>query len=130
MTVKPPLIISSQWPLFWWTVHTLTLVSTSLQRSLSSVPKVAIADRFNCIINHYKLSNMTFTSNQGFQNWYVYITNLLCSVSGALDCRVGCQGFDSQGQTNTQGSEITEKWRCHFCLCGLNDYVKWRSRFQ
>ena len=30
------------------TVHTFTLVSTSLQRPFSSVPKVAVVERFNC----------------------------------------------------------------------------------
>ena len=33
---------------FWWTVHTFTLVSTSLQWLLSSVPKMAVVERFNC----------------------------------------------------------------------------------
>ena len=31
------------------TVNTLTLVSASLQWPLSSVPKVAVVERFNCI---------------------------------------------------------------------------------
>ena len=30
------------------------------------------------------------------------------SVVRALDCRAGGSGFDSQGQTNTQGLKITE----------------------
>ena len=34
--------------IFWWTVHTFTLVSTSLQWPLSSVPKVAVVEGFNC----------------------------------------------------------------------------------
>ena len=53
ITVKPPLTATSQQqpPLsnshfFWRTVHTSTLVWTSLQRPLSSVPKVE--ERFNC----------------------------------------------------------------------------------
>ena len=33
---------------FWQTVHACTLVSTSLQWPLSSVPKVAVVKRFNC----------------------------------------------------------------------------------
>ena len=33
---------------FWQTVHACTLVSTSLQWPLSSVPKVAAVKRFNC----------------------------------------------------------------------------------
>ena len=34
---------SLQWsPFFWWTVHTLTLVQTSLERPLSFFPKVAV----------------------------------------------------------------------------------------
>ena len=32
---------------FWRAVHTFTLVSTSLQRPLSSVPKVAVVELFN-----------------------------------------------------------------------------------
>ena len=32
---------------FWRTVHTLTLISTSLQRPLASNPKVAVVERFN-----------------------------------------------------------------------------------
>ena len=37
--------------IFFWggTVNTLTLVSTSLQWPLSSVPKVAVVQSFNCI---------------------------------------------------------------------------------
>ena len=35
--------------IFWRTVHTFTLVSTSLQWPLSSVPKVASVEGFNCI---------------------------------------------------------------------------------
>ena len=31
------------------------------------------------------------------------------SVGRALDCRAGGRGFDSRGQTNTQGLKITEK---------------------
>ena len=34
--------------IFWQTVHTFTLVSTSLQWSLSCVTKVAVVERFNC----------------------------------------------------------------------------------
>ena len=34
---------------FWRTVHTFTLVSTSLQWPPFSVPKVAVLERFNCI---------------------------------------------------------------------------------
>ena len=34
--------------IFWRTVHTFTLVSTSLQWPLSSVPKVAVVEGFNC----------------------------------------------------------------------------------
>ena len=34
---------------FWRTCLTLTLVKTSLQRPLSSVPKVAVVKRLNCI---------------------------------------------------------------------------------
>ena len=34
--------------IFWgWTVYTFTLVSTSLQWPLTSVPKVAVVERFN-----------------------------------------------------------------------------------
>ena len=48
-TVEPPLRATSlQRPLFWQTVHTFTLVSTSQQWLLSSVPKVAVVERFNC----------------------------------------------------------------------------------
>ena len=43
-----PLDTSRQQSLFWRTVHTLTLVSTSLQRQLSSVSKVTIVEGFNC----------------------------------------------------------------------------------
>ena len=39
----------------------------------------------------------------------------ISSVGGTLDCRVGTQGFDFQGWTNTQGTnKITEK--CKYCL--------------
>ena len=42
-TVEPPLTATSiQWSHFWWTVHTFTLVQTSLKRLLSPVPKVAV----------------------------------------------------------------------------------------
>ena len=34
---------------FWWRVHTLNLVSTSLQWPLSSVPKVVVVEKFNCM---------------------------------------------------------------------------------
>ena len=53
-TVEPPLMATSkQQPFFWPTVHTLSLVSTSLQWPLSSVPKVAIVEGFNCYKNNY-----------------------------------------------------------------------------
>ena len=42
---RPPLYNNH---FFWRTVHTFALVSTSLQWLLSSVPKVAIVERFNC----------------------------------------------------------------------------------
>ena len=45
---QPPPLYNSQF--FWLTVHTLTLVSTSLRWLLCSVPKVAIGERFNCIL--------------------------------------------------------------------------------
>ena len=49
-TVKPALMATSLTrPFFWCTVHTFTLVSTSQQWPLSSVPKVAIVERFNCL---------------------------------------------------------------------------------
>ena len=38
-----------QRPFFWLTVPTFTLVSTSLECSISSVSKVAVVERFNCI---------------------------------------------------------------------------------
>ena len=56
-TVEPPLTATSlQQPFFFWgTVHTFTLVSTSLQWPLSSVPKVAVVERFNCIVKRTRL---------------------------------------------------------------------------
>ena len=36
-------------------------------------------------------------------------------VGRALDCRAGGVGFDFPNRNNTQGLEITEKWR--YCLC-------------
>ena len=33
----------------------------------------------------------------------------ISSVGRAFDCRVGGRGFDSRGQTITQGLEMTEK---------------------
>ena len=59
---QPPL----QWPLFWPTVYTVNLVSTSLQWPLSSVPKVLVAERFNC--NEKKFSDCQLLS--------LYIMNL------------------------------------------------------
>ena len=44
---QPPPLYDGQF--FWLTVHTLTLVSTSLRWLLCSVPKMAIGKRFNCI---------------------------------------------------------------------------------
>ena len=43
-TIEPPLTAT----FFWWTVHTFALVSTALQWLLSSVPKMAVVERFNC----------------------------------------------------------------------------------
>ena len=37
-------------------VHTLTLVQSSLQQQLSSVPKVAVVWRFNCALIGEKIS--------------------------------------------------------------------------
>ena len=49
-TVKPALMATSLTRSFFWcTVHTFTLVSTSQQWPLSSAPKVAVVERFNCI---------------------------------------------------------------------------------
>ena len=61
ITVEPPLLnghlstmaISLQQLFFWWTVHTFTLVSTSQQWPLSSVPKLAIVEGFNCTSNFH-----------------------------------------------------------------------------
>ena len=60
-TVKPPLTITSpQRPLFWWKVHTLTLVSIPLYNGhLFTVatffcPQGGRWERFNCIL--YKVS--------------------------------------------------------------------------
>ena len=50
-TVEPPLTATSLRQQFFFscgTVHTFTLVSTSLQWSLSSVRKVAVVERFTC----------------------------------------------------------------------------------
>ena len=44
---QPPPLYNGQF--FWLTVHTLTLVSTSLRWLLCSVPKMAMGERFNCI---------------------------------------------------------------------------------
>ena len=56
-TVEPPITATSPQPpplynghFFWLTVHTFTLVSTSLRWLLCSVPKVAIGERLNCIL--------------------------------------------------------------------------------
>ena len=38
-------------------------------------------------------------------------------VGRALDCRAGGVGFDFPNRNNTQGLEITEKWR--YCLCSV-----------
>ena len=51
---------------FWPTVYTVNLVSTSLQWPLSSVPKVVVAERFNC--NEKKFSDCQLLS--------LYIMNL------------------------------------------------------
>ena len=51
---------------FWPTVYTVSLVSTSLQWPLSSVPKVVVAERFNC--NEKKFSDCQLLS--------LYIMNL------------------------------------------------------
>ena len=40
------------------------------------------------------------------------------SVVRAVDCNAGGRRFDSRGRTNTQGLQITEKWRnCLFSQC-------------
>ena len=54
----------------------------------------------------------------------------ISSARKALDCRAGGGGFDPQGQTNTQGLKIAEKWSYSLCTvlhCGSNDHIKWRS---
>ena len=35
----------------------------------------------------------------------------ISTVGRALDCSAGGRGFDSRGRANTQGLNITEKWR-------------------
>ena len=60
-TVQPPLTATSlQWPLFFVPadkkIHTLILVKTSLQRPLSSVPKVAVVWRFDCMLKNEKVA--------------------------------------------------------------------------
>ena len=42
--------------------------------------------------------------------FYMYnAKSRISSVGRVLDCRTGGRGFDSRGQTNTQGLKITEK---------------------
>ena len=38
-----------------------------------------------------------------------------------LDCRAGGRRFDSWDQTNTQGLNMTEKWK--YCLCPANSFA-------
>ena len=45
-----------------------------------------------------------FSPNKSYQG-------RISSVGRVLDCRVGSRGFDSWGQTITQGAKLTEKWR-------------------
>ena len=62
-TVEPPLTATCLYNghFFWRTVNTFTLVSTSLQWPLTSLPKVAVVEGFNCTtvvfymtgINHF-----------------------------------------------------------------------------
>ena len=49
----------------------------------------------------------TFTDEEN--EWLSFFYNRIGSVGRALDCREGGRGFDSGGQTNTQGLKITEK---------------------
>ena len=45
-----------------------------------------------------------FSSNKSYQG-------RISSVGRALDCKAGGRGFESRGQTISQGPKITEKWR-------------------
>ena len=63
--------------------------------------------------------------------FYMYnAKSRISSVGRVLDCRTGGRGFDSRGQTNTQGLKIIEKGR--YCIGpeaarpshGWDDYVK------
>ena len=60
---------------FWRTVHTLTLVSTSLQWPLFSVPKVAVLERFNCI----KTLLQPYLAIQQIWFYYIWTTEVLFS---------------------------------------------------
>ena len=54
--------------------------------------------------NFKKRCEFIFSPNKSYQG-------RISSVGRALDCRAGGRGFDSRGQTITQGPKITEKWR-------------------
>ena len=76
-TVEPPLTATSLQRLFffWRTVHTLTLVSTSLQWPLFSGPKVAVLERFNCI----KTLCEPYLAIQQIWFYYIWTTEVLFS---------------------------------------------------
>lgn len=61
------------------------------------------------------------------------INNNISSVGRAIDCRAGGRGFDSQGQTNTQGLKKTLRNKGSACALqtvrpsrGSDDHVKWQ----
>ena len=60
---------------FWPTVHTFTLVSTSLQWPLSSVLKVAVVERFN---GNFFFTFCLYCSDKGLHLQYLAFRSLKC----------------------------------------------------
>ena len=54
----------------------MTLVSTSLQRPLSSVPMVAVVETFNCILNQARMHSKV-NEHMTTKNMYIFLAHCL-----------------------------------------------------
>ena len=87
ITVETPLMATSlQWPLFWRhspyidSCLNFSTEATSLQRLLSSVHKVAVVERFNCISVYSKILWLGGCILTDRCSMHLYVVPLFCGV--------------------------------------------------
>ena len=67
--------------------------------------------------------NHLFTNNTKFHDNLIMAVAVLAQLVERVDCRAGGRGFDSRGQTNTQGLKITKKWSHSLCSASSKTFA-------